>query len=279
MFDYYKKQMIITNLLEETFTEISISDSDAKEYYDENIDSYKAQPGQKRLRHILVETEEEANEILDELKNGKDFAELAEEKSTGPSSANGGDLGFVSTGQMVEEFEKAAFKLNVNQISGVVETQFGFHIIKREPNTISFSEAKEDVKEILKTMEQKELLGDYLDGLRENTDIVINLGKAEPDAVNMADCGDLSSDTVIFYHAKWCGFCQKMEPVVKELQDEGYSFHIAETTSGEGIEVVDECYKDVIQGGVPQFICAGSKEYKMGAMSKEALKAFADDCQ
>ncbi|MEE9525319.1 MAG: peptidylprolyl isomerase [Candidatus Woesearchaeota archaeon] len=284
LFDYYKKQMIIKKLLDDEFVNISVSDADAKLYYDANKAAYSAEEGQIRLSHILVETEEEAEAILEELKKGKDFVELAKEKSIGPSSVSGGNLGFVSRGQMVSEFEEAAFALNVNQLSDVVQTQFGYHIIKRGSNSLYFGEAKETIIELLKTEQQKELLGAYLDGIKEDSEIVVKLGeeKVTAAAVSGDECYSeygLESNTVIFYHADWCGYCKTMKPIVEMLSDEGYSFHSAETSNKVGTDVVDACFKDVIQGGVPQFICAGSKEFKMGAMDKSVLKKFADECQ
>ncbi|MFH1470738.1 MAG: peptidylprolyl isomerase [Candidatus Micrarchaeota archaeon] len=83
-----------------------------------------------RASHILVSKIDEADHIMRELKTGKDFSELARKFSSCPSSKNGGDLGFFSRGQMVKEFEDAAFTLEVGQFSNPVRTQFGFHIIK-----------------------------------------------------------------------------------------------------------------------------------------------------
>jgi peptidyl-prolyl cis-trans isomerase C len=80
--------------------------------------------------HILVKTEEEAKSILADLNNGKSFEELAKLKSTCPSGKNGGVLGWFTHGQMVKEFEKAAFNMKKGQISQPVKTQFGYHIIK-----------------------------------------------------------------------------------------------------------------------------------------------------
>jgi len=79
--------------------------------------------------HILVETEEEAQALIEELAEGADFAELAEERSTGPSGPNGGDLGWFSAGMMVPSFEEAVFALEVGEVSAPVETQFGWHVI------------------------------------------------------------------------------------------------------------------------------------------------------
>ncbi len=83
-----------------------------------------------RASHILVSKLDEADHIMNELKSGKDFSELARKFSSCPSSKMGGDLGFFKRGQMVKEFEDAAFALEPGQISMPIRTQFGFHIIK-----------------------------------------------------------------------------------------------------------------------------------------------------
>jgi len=84
-----------------------------------------------RASHILVEKQSQALRVLEELKGGGNFKELASEHSTCPSAKRGGDLGFFGRGQMVKEFEKAAYALDVGEVSGPVRTQFGYHIIKR----------------------------------------------------------------------------------------------------------------------------------------------------
>jgi len=81
--------------------------------------------------HILVKTEKEVNSILDRIKKGDKFSFIAKEVSICPSKKRGGDLGTFGRGQMVKEFENAAFALEKGQISGIVKTQFGYHIIKR----------------------------------------------------------------------------------------------------------------------------------------------------
>lgn len=81
--------------------------------------------------HILVKTEKEVNSVLERIKKGEKFSAIAKDVSLCPSKKRGGDLGTFGRGQMVKEFEKAAFALDKGQISGIVKTQFGYHIIKR----------------------------------------------------------------------------------------------------------------------------------------------------
>lgn len=110
----------------------TITEEDVKQRYEKEVSGVEPQK-QISARHILVETEEEAKAIITELEGGKDFVELAKEKSTGPSGPNGGDLGFFGEGQMVPEFEAAAFALEINGVTKEpVKTQFGWHVIKKE---------------------------------------------------------------------------------------------------------------------------------------------------
>jgi parvulin-like peptidyl-prolyl isomerase len=84
-----------------------------------------------RCEHILVEKQSLANQLLERIKKGESFEKLAQENSIDSSRKRGGDLGFFGRGMMVREFEKAAFGLEVGEVSQVVKTQFGYHIIKR----------------------------------------------------------------------------------------------------------------------------------------------------
>lgn len=283
--EYYKNQMLLNKLVNESvLPNIEISDEEIKDYYNDNKERYSAKEGQIRARHILVATEEEAKELILKLDQGEDFAELAKENSIGPSSRDGGNLGFFGRGQMVMEFENEAFSLMVNEISDPVKTDFGWHIIQRQPNSIFLSEAEESIKNSLALEMQKEALEEYVDVLKENAEIVTVAVEedVEKDAPEGDECYSnygLSSDTVVFYHADWCPHCQAMVSVIEKLEEEGYSFHWAESSSGEGVDVVVECFKDVLQGGVPQFICAKDKSYKMGEISEGVLRNFADECK
>jgi len=88
-------------------------------------------PNKVHCAHILVKTQTEANGVLERLKMGEKFAEIAKEVSLCPSKKRGGDLGTFGRGKMVKEFEKAAFALQKGQISPVIKTKFGYHIVKR----------------------------------------------------------------------------------------------------------------------------------------------------
>jgi peptidyl-prolyl cis-trans isomerase C len=88
-------------------------------------------PNKVHCAHILVKTEKEANTVLERLKKGANFANIAKEVSLCPSSKRGGDLGTFGRGKMVKEFEKSAFALQKGQISPIVKTKYGYHIIKR----------------------------------------------------------------------------------------------------------------------------------------------------
>jgi len=88
-------------------------------------------PNKIHCAHILVKTEKDVNSILERLKKGEKFSKIAKDVSRCPSKKRGGDLGTFGRGQMVKEFENAAFALQKGEISGIVKTQFGYHIIKR----------------------------------------------------------------------------------------------------------------------------------------------------
>ncbi len=176
--DEIKNNLMINYILNEEKNKINITEDDLLVYYNENKESF-FEPEKVHVRHILVETEEEANNILQQLKEGIiDFAELAKEKSTGPSASNGGDLGFISKGQMVKEFEDAAFSLAPGEISGVVKTKFGYHIIKceekKEAHNPSFEEVKEQIYNILKYQKESEAISNLIAHLNDQANVIIN---------------------------------------------------------------------------------------------------------
>jgi peptidyl-prolyl cis-trans isomerase C len=138
-----------------------ITDAKLKAHYDANKSNYKE--GETiTASHILVKTEPEAEALLEELKGGKDFAELAKEKSTGPSAPQGGDLGSFGRGRMVPDFEQAAFALKAGEVSQPVKTRFGWHVIKVTEHTEGkqqdFEQAKEEIRKALVTEYIQEMI-------------------------------------------------------------------------------------------------------------------------
>jgi parvulin-like peptidyl-prolyl isomerase len=140
-----------------------VTDDVMRQHYDAHQASYMTEE-QITASHILVKTEAEARDVLNELKQGKDFAEIAKAKSTGPSAPNGGSLGTFSRGRMVPEFEEAAFALKVGELSEPVQTQFGYHVItvteRMEAHVKPFDEVKEDIRETLVSEYVDTLLND-----------------------------------------------------------------------------------------------------------------------
>lgn len=126
----------------------AITDADIRAAYDKQI-AATPPSNEVKARHILVKTKEEAEAIIKDLDAGKKFEDIAKEKSTDPGSgANGGDLGYFSAGQMVPEFEKAAFALNAGEYTKTpVQSQFGFHIIKVEDKRAQQPPAFDQVKD------------------------------------------------------------------------------------------------------------------------------------
>jgi peptidyl-prolyl cis-trans isomerase C len=122
-------------------------------------------------RHILVETEDEAKAVAEELKKGADFAELAKKKSKDPGASDGGDLGFFTKEQMVPEFSAVAFALEPGKVSDPVKSQFGWHIIKVEEKRNRQAPAFEQVKAQIETYVTRKAQADYVAKLRETAKV------------------------------------------------------------------------------------------------------------
>jgi peptidyl-prolyl cis-trans isomerase C len=134
--------------------------------YDEQIKL--APPMEFKARHILVETQSEAQALVTELEGGADFAELASAKSTGPSASSGGDLGWFPPDRMVAEFSTAVQGLNNGEFTKTpVQTQFGWHVILREDSRESAPPPYDSVADILKQQVENKKLRDYMSGLRK----------------------------------------------------------------------------------------------------------------
>lgn len=186
-----RKQMGYIKLVEaQDPNGLAVTEADAQKYYDENPDKFKT-PEQVRASHILISTEatdpnadpnqvkaqarEKAEGLLKQVKDGADFAALAKENSACPSASEGGDLGTFTRGRMVPPFEQAAFGMKVGEVSDVVETEFGFHIIKvtehQDPNTVTFATAKDRLMHGLEMNKLQAAFDKYVASLREKAAI------------------------------------------------------------------------------------------------------------
>jgi peptidyl-prolyl cis-trans isomerase C len=121
--------------------------------------------------HILVETEEEAATIVEQLNDGADFAEVASEKSTGPSGPNGGELGWFGAGMMVPEFEAAVQDMEVGEISEPVQTQFGWHVITLNETRDKAAPALEEVRQEIETELSQGVVAGKIQELTSNADV------------------------------------------------------------------------------------------------------------
>ncbi len=182
-----KRAIAIRELVEGKITQkITISNQESKAYYDAHPQAFK-QPESVKASHILIKVDADANEtkkaearkkieqIQTQLENGEDFSTLAKNHSEGPSNVKGGDLGYFKRGQMVKPFEDAAFALKIDEISDIVETPFGYHLIKvydkKPESTISYTEAEEKIQQYLKQEKANVEIKEYIEKLKEKAEI------------------------------------------------------------------------------------------------------------
>lgn len=171
----------------------AISEEEVRARYEEEV---AAMPAAEEInaRHILVETEEEARSIIEELDGGADFAELAKEHSTDGSAANGGDLGYFQRGQMVPAFEEAAFALEPGSYTqNPVESQFGWHVIKVEDKRTAEPPAFEAVSDQVRQIVLRQRYLDVLQEARGDAEVEIadpELAEAYEAATNPAQGGE-----------------------------------------------------------------------------------------
>jgi peptidyl-prolyl cis-trans isomerase C len=145
----YWRRRALRDLYFDTAVKGSVKDADAKAFYDQQVKAAKPEE-EVKARHILVETEAQIKDVITKLNGGADFEKLAKEVSKDPGSKEtGGDLGFFSRGQMVPQFEEAAFKLDKGKISEPIQTQFGWHVIKVDDKRTRPLPTFEQVKERL----------------------------------------------------------------------------------------------------------------------------------
>src|ERR1700710_2492696 len=166
---FARNRLLIDNLLA-VEGKAATTDENMKKVYE---DAAKQITGEQEVhaRHILVETEDQAKKIEDELKKGADFAELAKKESKDPGASDGGDLGFFTKDQMVPEFSAAAFALEPGKVSDPVKTQFGWHVIKVEEKRTRKAPDFEQVKPQIETYVVRKAQADYVAKLRQTAKV------------------------------------------------------------------------------------------------------------
>lgn len=173
-----KKQVLIQYTVEKLFSDIEVRDDEIKNYYADHEEDFKT-PEKVSASHILVDSEDEAKDILDQLNKGMPFEEAARKYSNCPSIENGGNLGEFTRGQMVKEFEDAVFSMDENQVSEPVKTQFGYHIIKlisrKEPGHIPLADVEDQIKSHLISLKQREKFADRTNELKGKYEVKMYL--------------------------------------------------------------------------------------------------------
>ncbi len=172
-----KKRVIVEAFIRKKIEQdVKISDDDMKKFYDQNKDKFKS-GDQIRASHILVKDEKTAQDVLAQLKKGASFEDLAKKYSTDASAAKGGDLGWFAKGSMVPDFENAAFALKEGELSNIVKTPYGYHIIKvtgkRPAGVRSFDEVKDQIKAAMLPAKQQEVLQQLKESLKKSAKVSI----------------------------------------------------------------------------------------------------------
>jgi peptidyl-prolyl cis-trans isomerase C len=184
-----RTELLVARMVEaEVKPKIQIQETDVKEFYDKNPQQFQ-QPETYRASHILIRVEANATEaqkkearakaeaLLKQIQGGADFATVARENSQDGSASNGGDLNFFRKGQMVPAFEQAVQALKVGEVSGVVETQFGYHVIKltdrRPARTVPLAEVSTKIGQFLMARAQQQKAGEFVETLKAKSKIQI----------------------------------------------------------------------------------------------------------
>ena len=176
-----KRELALEIWMKKQFENVKVSEKEMKDFYNKNVKMFK-QPATAHARHILVKSKKEADAIISQLKKAKDvkakFIELAKSKSTGPSAANGGDLGWFDAKRMVKPFSDAAFKLKKGEFTKTpVKTQFGYHVIyledKKPAGNVTFEQAKPNIEQTLKVQKFQEQMKKIAKDLKAKADIKI----------------------------------------------------------------------------------------------------------
>lgn len=290
-----KNQLLINKLIQQALSDINVSDKEILDFYNENKDQFYVKENQTRAAHILIcyreavgctanYTKDEAYALISKIKEEtkrKDFSELARQYSTDNSASRGGQLGIIIKGTMVPEFEEAAFSLKVGQISDIVETQFGYHLIKRLPDKVSLDEAKEVIKSYLIRAKQTEALELYLQQLRDSADIksmnetIATESKTEEPIKNEFTstgkdiCLENGKPIIRFYTSSQCARCKEIQKALEAaVKDFDITLYEWELDTG------DNLFTEEVETSLPQKEFEAVSNYN----AKYAVPAFVFGC-
>ena len=172
-------EQILRQIFLEQLSEAALNDEAIQKYYDENIGSAKGNV-EVRARHILLETEEDALAVVEEIESGGNFEQLARDRSTGPSAPAGGDLGYFTRDAMVAPFAEAAFAMAVGEVSEPVRTRFGWHVIKVEDRRETAPPPLEQVRDEITRQLFRQVVQNAISGERENSEVVLYDAQGNP---------------------------------------------------------------------------------------------------
>ncbi len=184
----YREQIMVAKLInQEVRARINISPQEVSDYYRSHLAEF-SQPERVRVRNILIRVEgdneedwarahSKVEELLDRLKRGSRFEDLARESSQGPNADTGGDMGLIERGQMLAEIDEVIFELEVGEVSGLIKTELGYHIFKveekLEPDTQELAEVREEIEQVIFKEKFDQRFREWMDGLKADAYISI----------------------------------------------------------------------------------------------------------
>jgi parvulin-like peptidyl-prolyl isomerase len=185
--DRYRDQIMMKKVVElEIKSRVSVLPSEIAKYYDEHREEFKSSDEKYKVRHILIKAEDdvgfelakvEIDELYSKIKEGYDFSELAKQYSQGPNKEQGGDMGYISRGEMLKELDEVTFSLRPGEFSMPVKSKLGYHIFKVEDiansGYLSLENVKQDIEKLLYQQKLKEKLEEWLGELRSRAYISI----------------------------------------------------------------------------------------------------------
>ncbi|MBI3615474.1 MAG: peptidylprolyl isomerase [Candidatus Omnitrophica bacterium] len=180
-----RRQILLGRLLEIVRQEgaANIGDAEISQFYEKNKDKF-VEPETFRASHILVESEEAAKKALSQVNGGEPFAKVAEQTSTDPSKTRGGDVGYFKKGDLIPEFEAACEKLKPGEMSSIVKSPLGYHLIllteHRVARSLSLDEVRDNIRQQLLAQQQQQKVGTFVQHLRAKAQVKIHESVALP---------------------------------------------------------------------------------------------------